>query len=215
MYYRKEIVYSRETRDFAMYLDGELVGFARTHTEAETTLDALVFELLSESNGITPSDGERFWSKVEKGDDCWNWTGSTNGRYGQFHFNSDHISAHRFSYILFNGAIPEGAIVRHKCDNPLCVNPSHLEAGTFADNTADMMSRGRGSYVAHPGEANGRAKLTVDQVNEIRATYSGRFGDAADLARRYGVTKTTISRILRGELWPEQAQPVEVAADAA
>lgn len=49
MYYRKEIVYSRETRDFAMYMDGELVGFARTHTEAETTLDALVFELLSTS----------------------------------------------------------------------------------------------------------------------------------------------------------------------
>jgi len=203
--YRKEIVFDRETRDFAMYLDGELVGYARTYSEAETTLDELVFELLSAQSNtapdVAPNDEERFWSKVEKTNDCWNWTSATNGRYGRFHFGSGCVYAHRFAYTLSYGSIPEDSIIRHKCDNPLCVNPSHLEIGTFADNTADMMERGRAAYVAHPCESNGRAKLTAEQVNEIRASYSGKYGEGAALARQYGVTKTTIRKILSGQSW--------------
>jgi hypothetical protein len=75
---------------------------------------------------------------------CWNWQGATmkNG-YGEFHLHGSSVYAHRISYIIFYGEIPEGLLVRHKCDNKLCVNPKHLELGTHSDNLID-------SYTRHP-----------------------------------------------------------------
>lgn len=90
----------------------------------------------------------RHFLKSESG--CWNWTASTIKGYGQFYFRptrQDKIQklyAHRFAYELFVGPIPPGAIVRHSCDNPLCVNPDHLSIGTSQDNRSDMARRGRG-----------------------------------------------------------------------
>jgi hypothetical protein len=205
--FTREIVYDYEARDYALYLSGELIGFARTHDEGETTLNELVSELIRAQTGIEQSDALRFWKSVEASGDCWLWTASTNGKYGQIYFNGDLIHTHCFSYMLHNGPIPDGLIVRHTCDNPLCVNPNHLLVGTYADNTADMMRRGRARYVSHPGETNGRAKLTGQQVEEIRIGYTGKFGEAAKLARRYGVAKTTISKILRGLSWIENTAP--------
>lgn len=86
----------------------------------------------------------RFWTKVNVQDGCWLWTASRSSKgYGMFWFEGQTVSAHRFSYELYNGSIPEGMVVRHKCDNPPCVNPDHLELGTQAANERDKIVRGR------------------------------------------------------------------------
>ena len=87
-----------------------------------------------------------FWERVEKlgDDDCWIWGGVKDQHgYGRVHFMTNKIKAHRVSYEMRFGPIPDGNIIRHKCDNPSCVNPNHLEPGTQKDNAVDMSKRGR------------------------------------------------------------------------
>ncbi len=107
-------------------------------------------------------DEARFWSFVQKGDGCWAWTGATfRGGYGAFRRQGKICHAHRVSYELANGTIeghvpghPElEVVVMHRCDNPNCVRPDHLELGTDADNIADMWRKGRGSKGAKHGAA--------------------------------------------------------------
>ena len=86
----------------------------------------------------------RFWSKVNKSDDCWTWTASCNKwGYGQFRLNGRCVLAHRAAYVFEHGPIPDGLFVMHLCDNPPCVNPAHLTLGTHTDNMADMKAKGR------------------------------------------------------------------------
>lgn len=91
----------------------------------------------------------RFWSKVDKGDDgewgsCWLWTARTNHfGYGEFWFRKTIHKAHRVAWILVNGEIPDGLCVLHRCDNPSCVNPEHLWLGTKCDNNRDKAEKGR------------------------------------------------------------------------
>lgn len=89
----------------------------------------------------------RFWKKVDKPDshvECWNWTGSKNLKgYGQFQFNKERWLAHRLSYAIHKTDIPDGYMVTHTCDNPSCVNPNHLVAGTAKYNSRDMVNKGR------------------------------------------------------------------------
>lgn len=93
---------------------------------------------------ITCKQKKRFLDKVDKSGDCWLWTGTLRKcGYGQIGFNGKVYRAHRVSYDIHNGEIPKGLIVCHTCDNPPCVNPAHLYAGTPMDNTTDMMLRGR------------------------------------------------------------------------
>lgn len=87
---------------------------------------------------------QRFWDKVEKTDGCWLWTASTfNDGYGKFKFDGKNRRAHRMSWLLTNGEIPEDMVVMHSCDIPLCVNPSHLSLGTPKANTHDMIEKNR------------------------------------------------------------------------
>ena len=98
-------------------------------------------------DSITYQTSLRFWSKVAIGtpDQCWEWQGSRRGdSYGQLYVNHKHRAAHRFSFFMANYYYPP--VVRHKCDNRVCVNPHHLEGGTQTENMRDVVERGRHFY---------------------------------------------------------------------
>jgi hypothetical protein len=88
--------------------------------------------------------------------------------------------------------------VCHTCDEPACVNPEHLYAGTHSDNMQDAARRGRFNTA---GERNGRAKLTPHQITEVRSRSTGRYGEISELAREYGVGSGTMSKILKHQTW--------------
>lgn len=150
---------------------------------------------------------ERFWSKVEQGPECWLWKAKPDtGGYGSFFFRGRKHRAHRVSWILEYGEIPAGLSVLHRCDTPACVRPSHLFLGTQADNIRDAANKGRLnveglSQGRKPlvGEKNGRAKLSPENVEEIRLR--ARVLSQSELAAQYGVNQSTISRLLSGRSW--------------
>jgi hypothetical protein len=131
----------------------------------------------------------RFWSKVDKSDGCWIWKGQRGYKgYGKFYTQGKaHVRAHRFSYTLVNGPIPDGLFVCHHCDNRACVRPDHLFLGTNTDNMRDASRKGRISSQA----------LTPDQVREIRDLHS-QGHSARALGVRFGVDRKTIRNLLRG-----------------
>lgn len=150
---------------------------------------------------------ERFWPKVMKPmgwDACWEWGGALNpSGYGNFKvYSYANAGAHRVSYALYYGQSPGEMLVCHKCDNPMCVNPTHLFLGTVADNTADMVTKGRARNGDQRGERNGCAKLSAESVSEIRKLISAGRKNTW-IAARYGVTHQLISRIRRGHAWKE------------
>lgn len=112
---------------------------------------------------------DRFWAKVRKSDDCWEWTASKKpSGYGQIRqrVNGSWTSsyAHRVSYELANGPIPDGLLVCHRCDNPECVRPIHLFLGTNADNLQDMASKGRHFLTGRPKCRTGQHERTPDNI---------------------------------------------------
>lgn len=139
---------------------------------------------------------ERFWEKVNKTETCWLWMGHYRVRdYGRIKIGAQGVLAHRYSWTIANGEIPDGMAVLHKCDNPPCVNPDHLYLGTQAENARDRESRGR--RTPRCGETHPAAKLTPDIVlGIVRSDESG-----PALAIRHGVTRSTISSIRRGRSW--------------
>ena len=142
---------------------------------------------------------ERFESKFTKSDGCWEWAAHKDrDGYGQFKIAERTQKAHRVAYQLYVGEIPAGLCVCHRCDNPGCVNPSHLFLGTQADNTHDRENKGRGKDQC--GEKNGSSKLTEKQVIEIRARHSEGIAQVA-LAKELGVSQATISLIVRDHTW--------------
>lgn len=112
---------------------------------------------------------QRFESKVRVAPGCWLWAGASGGGgYGHIRVGGKVRGAHRVSYELYLGAIPKGMHVMHRCDNPLCVNPEHLQLGTHQDNMADMYTKGRRK--AATGLRNGAAKLTPEAKQAILAS---------------------------------------------
>jgi hypothetical protein len=153
---------------------------------------------------------EWFWSRVEKTDGCWLWRGAHDEKgYGRLIMLGDHIGAHRASWVITNGAIPDGLYVCHKCDNPPCVNPAHLFLGTHDENMADAIQKGRLRKSAHPdrlwltrfGENHPRAKLTERDVLKIRELYAAGGVRMADIAEQFGISKTQTRSVIRGLRW--------------
>lgn len=143
----------------------------------------------------------RFWSHVNilGEDDCWLWQAAIVKGYGKFKDdNRKHLASHRIAYELTYGPIPEGLLVCHECDTPLCCNPAHLFVGTPKDNMQDMVKKGRKGDAK--GVKHGGAILTDEQVIEIRrlsnAGHSGK-----ELARQFGVGDTQIYRIVHRLRW--------------
>ena len=128
-------------------------------------------------------------------DGCWEWTGGRSHDYGQLRIHAVYgpwpVYAHRIAYVLNHGQIVDGMSVLHRCDNPPCVNPEHLFMGTQAANMRDMAAKGRSCL----GEHNGQAKLSDEDVRNIRAE-TGMLQQ--ELAAKYGISDTQVSRLLRG-----------------
>ena len=179
---------------------------------------------------LTPSDKVRFWAKVNKDgpttlhmeSPCWLWTASKNGKgYGYVWASGKLFKSHRVAWIIANGTIPKGVCALHRCDNPSCVNPTHLFIGTNADNMRDMAEKRRkvvaygnkhGSRT-HPesrpkGECQANAKLTNDKVVHIRAIYAEGGITKSRLATKFDVSRVTISRVIERKRWAHVKQPL-------
>jgi hypothetical protein len=147
----------------------------------------------------------RFWAKVHKAEGCWEWKAGLSAGYGNFWTPEFGVvtRSHCVSYMIHFGEIPNGLFVCHTCDNPKCVNPSHLFLGTNADNMADCAAKGRINNPAMhgltKGTGNGRHKLTEDQVQEIRKLWPTH--TKSSIGRKYGVSQTVISHTISRKLW--------------
>lgn len=109
------------------------------------------FILKGRNMELTQKDIDRFWSHVDKSGDCWIWTAAKKRRdYGGFVLHGKGRYAHRVSWQITYGDIPDGMNVLHHCDNPSCVNPNHLFLGNQSDNARDMVSKGRMNFQRHP-----------------------------------------------------------------
>src|SRR5262249_1948181 len=141
-------------------------------------------------------------AKTDNDDECWVWTGAKDeGGYGQI--KAQHgkrmIHAQRASWIIHFGDIPDGLMVRHRFDNPPCVNPKHLLLGIHADNMFDVRERGR-----KKGERNPKAKLTREQVEGIRHARSQPNPPSfSELEKKYNVGRSHLCQVANGKAWKD------------
>lgn len=147
---------------------------------------------------------DRFWAKVDRSggpESCWLWTAGMRVRnYGGFRIGRKWHLAHRIAWELTHGSIPEGLCVCHHCDNPTCCNPSHLFLGTIAENMKDRNTKGRCGASGPPGELNGCAKLTEQQVSEIRRLVAEGYTQRS-VAHQFGISYAQVSRIHLNQRW--------------
>lgn len=143
----------------------------------------------------------RFFAKVAKSDGCWEWTGyrSVQGR-PLIRFGNITYYAYRVAYVLEVGPIPDGKFVCHRCDNPVCVRPDHLFAGTHADNMRDMAIKGRAKgWQRVEGERHHHAHNSDEEVARARELYARGDLSQAAIAEMFGVSQSTVGRWCRGE----------------
>ncbi len=163
-------------------------------------------EYLAEQD-LSPTIVQRFWEHINRTDSCWLFNGAPDhkgyGRLVNYHIigtkRCTKIFAHRLSWLIFIGPIPDGLFVLHKCDVPLCVNWEHLFLGTQLDNMRDKVSKGRGAT----GERNGQARLTTEQVLEIRRLYRrySHVHNINSLAKQFGVSDAAVQRVVTRTNW--------------
>lgn len=133
----------------------------------------------------------RFLDKVDKTDSCWIWNAALfKTGYGAFSFKSKPVKAHRYIYEVYNGEIDSTQHVLHSCDNPKCVNPSHLRTGTPKENINDAVDRKRVNHI-----------LTDEQILAIRKEYVPFVVSFNMLAAKYGVSKKTIMNVVKKRSW--------------
>lgn len=159
---------------------------------------------------------ERLMERIEKTATCWSWkAGCSKNGYGAIRFNGKQEGAHRVSYTVFKGPIPDGMHVMHSCDNKKCINPDHLNVGTRFDNMKDCAHKNRNYIPTHfrgdsnpsakipgirKGARNGRAKLNEQKVALIRKLmFDG--ATAYDTAQAFGVSRSTVQSIIRNKTW--------------
>lgn len=143
----------------------------------------------------------KFWRHInvaETINECWPWVGKLwpNG-YGTVMFSGHAIGSHRLAYFFVYGDIPDGLLVLHHCDNRPCCNPFHLYAGNSKQNADDCWGRGRGVQNVFHGIEHGMAKLSDEQVIEIRQSCESH----SEISIQYGIGKTQVGRIKRLEQW--------------
>lgn len=137
---------------------------------------------------------DRFWSKVDKTGDCWEWNAAKLPfGYGLFGSNGKTFRAHRVAWELTFGKIEGRLLVCHKCDNPPCVNPDHLFLGTHKDNFDDMVSKNRSQF---------EVKLSEEIVRKMVVIYNSHLGiRMRHLAKEFGVDTVTVSAIFTNKTW--------------
>jgi hypothetical protein len=144
---------------------------------------------------------ERFWRNVNKSDGCWLYGIGAFSGYRSLALGAKSagtIGVHKYSYELHHGPVPDGMVVMHKCDNPRCVNPDHLEVGSYEDNTQDMYGKGRAKPAIVQGRNNGKSKLTEADVRYIRANPERGHKDLAD---ELGVSPNAVRGVRIGRTW--------------
>lgn len=151
---------------------------------------------------VDPKLVKRFSEKWKLNSDsgCWEWTASLAGKgYGQIKIPGERkqMYAHRLSWMIHKGEVPQGKSVLHRCDNPKCVNPNHLFVGTHQDNSTDMKGKGRHLY----GERNDRSILTESDVRAIKTLLEEGSLPQWRIAEMFGIQQMQVSRIKRGLRW--------------
>jgi hypothetical protein len=226
--YDKEVPFSSSTTGYRVRCVSEDDGWYYSHImpedwpAAKSALDALIAKEagadIKTQMGAYVGDlaVQRFWAKVSLPEDldaCWEWIGAEFGKgYGGFWLENDWWRAHRAAWYMFNGPIPDGMMVCHKCDNRKCVNPKHLFLGSASDNAQDCTTKGRNPSQAQPeklarGERCGAAKLTEGDVVDIRQRYAVGNVSQRQLAADYGVDQGTIKHAIRGTTWAHVPMP--------
>lgn len=138
-----------------------------------------------------------FWRHVEKSEGCWEWTSYRAPKgYGRASYRDIGVAAHRLSYEINVGPIPDGLMVCHKCDNPPCVRPDHLFLGTNAENQRDASRKGR-LKGRHAGELHPTARLTERDVLAIRRSRD----PIRVIAQTYGIARSTVTSVRSGRSW--------------
>jgi len=183
-----------------MYRDGDKKNVTASNIDVPTleNKDEKIRQLIMDNSVPEPNSG------------CWLWTGTLSGGdelrgYGVFDFMKKSYKAHRASYEVFNGTIPEGLLIRHDCDQRTCVNPQHLSVGTKKDNADDMVRRGRWMGVRKDfnnvsGENSYNAKFNESQVREIRSLRdSGMKG--VDVAKMFNTTPVQVCKLYKRTRW--------------
>ncbi len=140
-----------------------------------------------------------FKEKQVERNGCWGWNGAINKDGYATHKALNETIAHRISYKLHKGEIPEGMCVCHSCDNPICTNPNHLWLGTSAENTADRCSKGRSAINKNPnyGDSNGMTRIADELVIQIGEEYEEERNSQRKLANKYGFSRGGIVSALR------------------
>lgn len=204
-----------------LYMNTSPVGCSRAEDANQLPIYSMSNELREPSSkkatsiNLNEQDTLRFWSKVDikSESECWPWNaGRFTQGYGAFKLNGKLVKASRVAFTLSRGPIPDGMMVCHDCNNPCCSNPKHLFAGSNEDNMRHMVECGR-SLVGdlnpmriHPefhvrGEKHLSSKLTTEKVLDIRARFDSGTATLTSLGREYGVTKQSISAIVKRKTW--------------